>query len=624
MWVLAVLATVWSGCAAAGPVFLDGGGGETWRFARQVTGSIVPGACDAVVLVSPRGVIAAHLDGERFAADVPLAEGANDIRAQCHRDGTPQDVTPAQRWLARAPDRPHAEIRLVGTAAGTWQLDAGASAPASGDPVPLISYRWHEDAANPASLLDALAPVDGRRIALVPHRDGDYRLSLQVVDGFGREDTASIRIAVTDGRVVVADDAAAPPWMARAVVYGIAPGLVGGFDGVRARLDALVALGIDTLWVGPVTEAPDGDFGYALADTVTVRASLGGEDGLRALIAAAHARGLRVILDVVVNHLSDQHPYARDVAARGRASPYWGLFEHGPDGGFVHYFDWRNLLNLDYRNPEVGALMLAAFRRWVRELGVDGFRVDAAWGVRERAPAFWPAWRAELKRLNPDLLLLAEASARDPYYRAHGFDAAYDWTESLGQWAWDAAFQDGARTAPRLRAAIGAADPTVFRFLANNDTGARFLTRYGLARTRLAAAMLLTLPGIPSLYVGDETGAAFEPYGPAPRIDDTDPHGLRAWYAEWLALRRTHGALRSAALDWVETSAPDTVLAYRRADAIDDILVVLNFSDMAQTVALGQSGPRRDLQTGERLDATAVPMPAFGIRLLKGPTHPVQ
>src|SRR5205807_7549030 len=82
-------------------------------------------------------------------------------------------------------------------------------------------------------------------------------------------------------------------------------------------------------------------------------------------------------------------------------------------------------------NPEVQRLIIEASAYWVRAFDIDGFRVDAAGGPRERASEFWPRWRAELKRIKPDLLLLAEASARDHYYVGHGFDAAYDWTRSL-------------------------------------------------------------------------------------------------------------------------------------------------------------------------------------------------
>ena len=82
-------------------------------------------------------------------------------------------------------------------------------------------------------------------------------------------------------------------------------------------------------------------------------------------------------------------------------------------------------------------MMIEAFGYWVREFDVDGFRVDVAWGIRERNPDFWSEWRRALKRIKPDLLLLAEATAREPYYFDNGFDAAYDWTYRPGGWAWE-------------------------------------------------------------------------------------------------------------------------------------------------------------------------------------------
>src|SRR5206468_11349018 len=126
---------------------------------------------------------------------------------------------------------------------------------------------------------------------------------------------------------------------------------------------------------------------------------------------------------------------------------------------------------------------------WVRQFDVDGFRLDAAWGVTERYPGFWPELRRALDRVKPHVFLLAEASARDPYYAGHGIDAAYDWNAELGHWAWQAAFENPARAGTMLRTAIESdAIPMheVARFLDNNDTGKRFVTRYGLPTTRVA------------------------------------------------------------------------------------------------------------------------------------------
>jgi glycosidase len=106
-----------------------------------------------------------------------------------------------------------------------------------------------------------------------------------------------------------------------------------------------------------------------------------------------------VILDFVPNHMSDQHAYFADTVNKSRASSYFDFFARAPNGAAQHYFDWRNLENLNYANPEVQRLIVEAFLYWIREFDVDGFRVDVAWGPRKLAPEFWPRWRAELKRM---------------------------------------------------------------------------------------------------------------------------------------------------------------------------------------------------------------------------------
>jgi cyclomaltodextrinase len=259
--------------------------------------------------------------------------------------------------------------------------------------------------------------------------------------------------------------------------------------------------------------------------------------------------------------------------------------------------------------------------------------------VRERAPEFWPRLRDELKRIDPDLLLLAEASARDRYYDLVGFDAAYDWTERLGEWAWRDAFEQSARTAARLRAALigsrtveadgpmSRSGALVVRFLNNNDTGARFVTRYGVARTRLAATMLLTLPGLPVLYTGDEVGAEFEPYDEGPILNWADPHRLRQHYARLAALRRGHPALQSGRLEILETSHPERVLAYLRPGERreDDIIVLLNYHPGPVRAAIAAGVLRGatslvDLLSGASIaiavEAPAIDLPGWGARIL--------
>jgi glycosidase len=608
---------VWPLTAGAeAPVTLSGTGGDAWTFDKLVTGTVVPGACDRVEVDSPLGSAVALVENRRFLADVPLAEGDNTVTARCLRDEHETATSPAQHWTVRLADRPRAWVRVVAEDGGL-ALDAGRSEPASGRTAPIVKTEWRAREGNPAPL--PTLPSDAKRVALpAPAMDGEYGVTLRVTDALGRSDESRILFRVRDGRAEAVDPQRhRPSWMEDAVVYGVVPHLFGprGLPDVTARLDEIAALGVTALWLSPLTDAPGLDFGYAVTDHFRVRPRFGSEADLKVLVQEAHARGLRVMMDFVPNHLAEQHPYHAHAEAYGEGSPYFRFFDRDADGAVSHYFDWTNLKNLNYDNPEVRRYMTAAFAYWVREIGIDGFRVDASWAVKERAPEFWPQLRAELRRINPDLLLLAESSARDPWYVENGFDAAYDWTGQLGQWAWHDAFGADVPTAERLRAAIAASAPgtPVFRFLNNNDTGARFITRHGPGYTRVAAALLLTLPGVPCLYTGDEVGAAYEPYGEPQPIAWADTWHLRDHYAHLIRLRHAEPALRSSSIDMLATG-DDMLLAYRRPGK-EPITVVLNFGETPQ-VPPHLEGPMRDLLT-DTVIAPGTTVPGHGVWVLK-------
>lgn len=370
-----------------------------------------------------------------------------------------------------------------------------------------------------------------------------------------------------------------------AVVYGVVPPLFGDppLASVTARLDALAALGVDVLWLSPVMDTDDrGAISYATTDYLRLRPDYGTPEELRALVRGAHARGMRVILDIVPNHTSVGHPFFADTAIRGRGSPYWSYYARDVNGAAQHDFDWAHLKKLDYANPAVRRLVTEAFLYWVREFDVDGFRVDAAWGIRERAPDYWPELVRALRRERPDLILVAEASARDPYWIASGFDAAYDWTEDLGHWSWDALFDDPRRIGPALDGALASgATPMnrVLRFIDNNDTGDRFVTRHGPARTRQAAVLVHALPGLAELFTGEEVGAEYRPYDDPPPIDwSRDRAGLRPLYRRLAELRERLPALRDGAYRRVRVAGTDAAFAFLRdAGPAGRALVVLNF-----------------------------------------------
>jgi cyclomaltodextrinase / maltogenic alpha-amylase / neopullulanase len=588
--------------AAEAPVAFSTSGGEAWTFRKSIQ-ITVKGHCDRVAITTPRATIVERPRRQHVQAQLPLASGGNEVKAECRRRGVTIGPPAFQNWQVRLRDVPKAWI-TVSLQSGGIALDAVRSEQAPARSRPLVSYEWRQGADNPAPLSGL--PQHGKRITLSsPTSDGEYHVTLRVTDSDGRSDESTAAFRVQGGSPHIIDlEREHSAWIDRAVIYGVVPHFFGprGLVDVTAQLDRLAALGVNTLWLSPITASPPGDFGYAVTDYFQLRPGIGSEDDLRELVRSAHERGLKVIADFVPNHLSEQHPYFADYQSHRRASPYATYFAHTAKGAVASYFDWDNLKNLNFHNPEVRRLEIEAFAYWIREFDIDGFRADAAWGPKQRAPDFWPHWRRELKRIKPDLLLLAEASARDPYYGRHGFDVAYDWTDKLGQWAWHDAFEDESATAKRLRSAIerSRSPALVFRFLNNNDTGPRFITRYGLARTRVAAAMLLTLPGIPGLYMGDETGTAYEPYATsAPLTWGSNPE-LESWYRRLISTRQAHSALRSREIRWLHVPASDHILAYLRpgASAEEDIVVLLNYGSSPVSFAI----PDEALRSG----------PAFG------------
>ncbi len=623
--------------AATGWIALDGGDAEVWSWERTISGTCHCGQSCGTISVSVNGrEVPTAREGPRFQASVRLREGENQVAVRCREEGGRECGSDAITLVGRLRAGPRARIAVSLGEQGIL-LDGSGSEPGEPEGAAVVGYSWHPREGNPEPL--RVEPAGGGAgdewvVVRPPERDGEYYVSLRVRDAKGRPDTATACFAVSRGQARLPDLAREnPAWVEEAVVYGVVPPNFGpeGFRSVTARLDDLRELGITAIWLAPCTATPGKGHGYGVADYFRLRADYGTEADFRALIEGAHARGIRVLMDFVPNHSSAQHPYMMDVQARGRESPYYDFYaweENGAD--YSYYFHWKRLPNLNYDNPEVRRWMMEAFSYWVREFDVDGFRVDAAWGVRLRRPDFWPEWRRELKRIKPDLLLLAEAGAREGYWFTNGFDAAYDWTEDLGQWALAHVFEEPDEIAGRLHAALTNEgrgfheDALIFRFLNNNDTGPRFISRHGPGLERVAAAMLLTLPGLPCIYTGQEVGAEFEPYRTLGPISWEDRHGLRPYYARVIGLRRSMPALHSREWEIFEARSEGQTYAYARFDPEGGkpALVVLNFSPVEAQVEVGLSERARAFAEADRLvdvlggeEASAAPTGGSAVRV---------
>jgi len=207
-------------------------------------------------------------------------------------------------------------------------------------------------------------------------------------------------------------------WWKTAVIYQIYPRSfqdsnddgVGDLNGIRRRLPYLAALGVDAVWVSPFYPSPMADFGYDVADYCDVDPRFGTLADCKSLIEEAHALGLKVILDFVPNHTSDQHPwFVESRSSRNNPKRDWYIWKDAGPGGeppnnWVSHFggsgwEWdeatrhyyyhaylKEQPDLNWRNPEVRTAMHEVLRFWMG-LGVDGFRVDVIWHLM-KDPSF--------------------------------------------------------------------------------------------------------------------------------------------------------------------------------------------------------------------------------------------
>ena len=629
---------------ASAPVRLTSTGGDVFAWSQRVEAQ---GSCSSVAVeIDGRPVdVPVRADADGFAFEAPVNTGDEQVIALCTLEDGSTASTEAITLTGMLEPRPTSriDVRVQGS---RILLDGSDSEPTEPDGARVVSYRWEPQTQigeAPPDLRTArgpfVTPISGKRLFLdAPTRDGEYYVSLTVEDAQGRSDTSTTYFVVEGGNAREVDLMTEhPAWIDRSVIYAPVHQLWGGgFRAVEKRLPYLRELGVDALWLWPPVTTRAVGQEYAIADYFSIDPEWGTPEEMRSFVERAHELGLRVLLDFVPNHSSIEHRYYEAADREGPGSHYWDFYDRDEDGTFTHYFDWEHLPNLNYDEPQVRRMMTEAFAYWIREFDVDGFRVDAAWGVLRRRPDYWPEWREELKRIKPDLLLLAEATARRDYYFANGFDVGYDWTSQPGQWAWASVWNFPQEAQGLLEPALTnqgrgyPRDAVVMRFINNNDTDVRFVDQHGPQLTRTAAALEFTVPGIPLLFGGDEVGASYVPYSNLTKIPWKDRHDLRPWYDALIRMRDELPAIRSRQMQMLSTDA-SSVLAFIRpaADGGAPVLVVLNFwkgteatiaEDPALDAVLAQ-GPFVDALSGEAVSLpsdgdVSLRMPSYGVHVL--------
>ncbi len=324
------------------------------------------------------------------------------------------------------------------------------------------------------------------------------------------------------------DRLAPPAWVNDAIIYHIFidrfyPGdgadwrqqddmqrICGGtLWGVRDKLDYLADLGVTCLWLSPTWASPS-HHGYDVADYDRVEPRLGGEAALRAVVEGAHKRGIRILLDLVANHLSNEHPVFVD-ASSGVNSPYrdWFTFDETYPHGYQSFFNVKSMPKINLEVPAARDWMIGNALKALRDFGVDGFRLDVAAGA---GPNFWTHCRPRLRAEFPDCFLVGEIIDTPSYLRMYSgrLDGCLDFSlnEALRQtYAW------GAWDERRLEAFIAShrqyfgADFVLPSFVDNHDMD-RFSLIAGDDSDKLkrAAARQFSLPNPPIILYGTEVG----------------------------------------------------------------------------------------------------------------------
>ncbi|MCL6217034.1 alpha-amylase family glycosyl hydrolase [Zunongwangia pacifica] len=477
-----------------------------------------------------------------------------------------------------------------------------------------LQYYWKEAEGNPA-VSEIKNPDKPMATVRIPNDIGGYTYKLAAITG---NDTTWFQTKIIrdkDSLYYFDIDKYSPTWMDNAVIYQITPASFvdnGTFQDITDKLEEIRKLGVNTIWLQPIFGTYAGGQGYDITNYLALNPNFGTDKQLKELIQKAKQLNLRVILDVVFNHSSINHPYAKDLIKNGKNSHYYDFYQHEDDGkaysslytkdehGFINYF-WDDLVNLNYNNEEVQRWILEIAKYWLKEYDIDGYRLDAIWGLNSRNPEFAERLRTELKSINPEFLLLAEDKGSDPKVYELGFDAAYDWTRDttwVSQWSWEYEYDeeeshtifnhpDVEKRGQLLRKALfqnGGNNNRKLFYLENNDLPG-FIRDNGLARTKMAAALLFSLPGIPMLYNGQEIGHKSHPYSThqifkrGESIRSLDQNNLFDFYKKIIGLHNTHPALRGGKMEELAVSPGETLVSFHRWKENEDFIIVVNLSE---------------------------------------------
>ena len=389
------------------------------------------------------------------------------------------------------------------------------------------------------------------------------------------------------------------PWSRQAAIYELNVRQFtadGTLKAALADLPRLKGMGVDIVWLMPIQPIGKvnrkGTLGsyYSIRDYVAVNPEFGTLADARAFVQAAHAQGMKVILDWVANHTAFDHPWTREHKDWYKLDAHGEIFPVTFNAGAPNEEHWSDVTALNYDAPALRDAMIAAMQFWLREIDLDGFRCDVASLV---PTPFWERARRELDAVKP-MFMLAESDAVDLHRSA--FDMTYSWDlarlfHDIGQ---------GKAGAAELRE-WAAKEPHGFppsayrmRFTSNHDFNSWNGTDaelYGDNYLPLAV-LTFTLPGMPLIYDGQEARLTKRLEFFEKDAIDWRTRELQPFYTRLLALKHAHPALANGQYGGAMTMLDvgnERLFAFRRALGSDSVSVVVNLTASEQALRLGAS-----------------------------------
>lgn len=365
----------------------------------------------------------------------------------------------------------------------------------------------------------------------------------------------------------------------------------GDLQGIIDHLDYLTELGVTAVYLTPVFEAPS-NHKYDTIDYRKVDPHFGDTDTLKRLVDAAHERGFRVVLDAVFNHTSVDFPPFKDIIAHGEQSKYvdWYHIYDFPvrveDGNpnYDTFGFFAQMPKLNTANPEVKNYLLGIAEHWLKEVGIDGWRLDVA---NEIDHAFWRDFRRTVKSVNPDAYIIGEVwSDSLRWLLGDQFDSVmnYPFADRVNEF-----FSQGDANSGDFASKINhvlmrypqQTNEVVFNMLSSHDTP-RILTMMGgdKRRLKLAVVFLLTFIGTPCIFYGDEIGLTGDGDPDCRKCMEWDferqDRELFDFYRLLIGLRKDYPALRSGRFRILKANDGERQLVYERIGSGEHFTIWMN------------------------------------------------